>query len=92
MSRLNEIHRQMIASMPDAKADEMLVQEAAKKMTAKLTKARKKGRNGWHGATCKNSDLWLMLQQEMLNGRDPVDILNLAAMIAVRKDIYGEKA
>ena len=92
MSRLNEIHRQMIASMPDAKADEMLVQEAAKKMTAKLAKARKKGRNGWHGSTCKNSDLWPMLQQEMLNGRDPVDILNLAAMIAVRKDIYGEKA
>ena len=92
MSKLNELQRQMIAAMPDAKADELLVQEATKKMAAKLKKTRAKGRDGWHGVTCKNSDLWLMLQNQMLNGRDPVDIAILAMMIAVRKDIYGERS
>lgn len=92
MSKLNELQRQMIAAMPDAKADELLVQEAQKKMAAKLKKTRAKGRGGWHGVTCKNSDLWLMLQNQMLNGRDPVDIAILAMMIAVRKDIYGERS
>ena len=93
MSKLNELQRQMIAAMPDVKADELLVQEAIKKMAAKLKKTRAKGRGGgWHGVTCKNSDLWLLLQNQMLNGRDPVDIMNIAAMIAVRKDLYGEKA
>ena len=92
MSKLNELQRQMIAAMPDAKADELLVQEATKKMAAKLKKTRAKGRGGWHGVTCKNSDLWLMLQNQMLNGRDPVDIAILAMMIAVRKDIYGERS
>ena len=92
MSKLNELQRQMIAAMPDAKADELLVQEATKKMAAKLKKTRAKGRGGWHGVTCKNSDLWLVLQNQMLNGRDPVDIAILAMMIAVRKDIYGERS
>ena len=92
MSKLNELQRQTIAAMPDAIADELLVQEAQKKMVAKLKKTRAKGRGGWHGVTCKNSDLWLMLQNQMLNGRDPVDIMNIAAMIAVRKDLYREKA
>ena len=92
MSKLNELQRQMIAAMPDAKADELLVQEAQKKMVAKLKKTRAKGRGGWHGVTCKNSDLWLMLQNQMLNGRDTIDIMNIAAMIAVRKDIYGERS
>ena len=92
MSKLNELQRQMIAAMPDVKADELLVQEATKKMAAKLKKTRAKGRGSWHGVTCKNSDLWLMLQNQMLNERDPVDIMNIAAMIAVRKDLYGEKA
>ena len=92
MSKLNELQRQMIAAMPDAKADELLIQEATKKMAAKLKKTRAKGRGGWHGATCKNSDLWLMLQNQMLNGRDPVDVAILAMMIAVRKDIYGERS
>ena len=92
MSKLNDLQRQMIAAMPDAKADELLVQEAQKKMGAKLKKTRAKGRGGWHGVTCKNSDLWLMLQNQMLNGRDPVDIAILAMMIAVRKDIYGERS
>ena len=92
MSKLNELQRQMIAAMPDVKADELLVQEATKKMAAKLKKTRAKGRGGWHGVTCKNSDLWLLLQNQMLNGRDPVDIAILAMMIAVRKDIYGERS
>lgn len=92
MSKLNELQRQMIAAMSDAKADELLVQEAQKKMVAKLKKTRAKGRGGKHGVTCKNSDLWLMLQNQMLNGRDPVDIAILAMMIAVRKDIYGERS
>lgn len=92
MSKLNELQRQMIAAMPDVKADELLVQEAAKKMAAKLKKTRAKGRGGWHGVTCKNSDLWLWLQNQMLNGRDPIDIAILAMMIAVRKDIYGERS
>lgn len=92
MSKLNELQRQMIAAMPDAKADELLIQEATKKMAAKLKKTRAKGRGGWHGVTCKNSDLWLMLQNQMLNGRDPVDVAILAMMIAVRKDIYGERS
>lgn len=92
MSKLNELQRQMIAAMPDAKADELLVQEATKKMAAKLKKTRAKGRGGWHGVTCKNSDLWLMLQNQMLNGRDPIDIAILAMMISVRKDIYGERS
>ena len=88
MSKLNELQRQMIAAMPDAKADELLVQEATKKMVAKLKKTRAKGRGGWHGVTCKNSDLWEMLRA---NG-DPIDIAILAMMIAVRKDLYREKA
>jgi len=46
MSKLNELQRQMIAAMPDAKADELLVQEAQKKMVAKLKKTRAKGRGG----------------------------------------------
>ena len=92
MSKLNELQRQMIAAMPDVKADELLVQEATKKMAAKLKKTRAKGRGGWHGVKCKNSDLWLMLQNQMLNGRDPIDIAILAMMIAVRKDIYGERS
>ena len=92
MSKLNELQRQMIAAMPDVKADELLVQEATKKMAAKLKKTRAKGRDGWHGVTCKNSDLWLLLQNQILNSRDPVDIMNIAAMIAVRKDLYREKA
>ena len=65
--------------------DEVLVEAAASMMRHKLAKARDKGRGGWwNPKECTAKGLREAMEQHTEKG-DPVDVMNLAAMVAVRE-------
>lgn len=65
--------------------DEVLVEAAASMMRHKLAKTRDKGRGGWwNPRECTAKGLREAMEQHTANG-DPVDVMNLAAMVAVRE-------
>jgi len=80
-----------VLRMPDEKADDILVDVVMHEMRKKLKKKRDEGRGGWFGPNCSNSVLRKMLKEHVEKG-DPVDIINLAAMIMARTKLFGENA
>jgi hypothetical protein len=65
--------------------DDVLVEAAASMMRHKLSKARDKGRGGWwNPKECTVKGLREAMEQHTEKG-DPVDVMNLAAMVAVRE-------
>lgn len=65
--------------------DDVLVEAAASMMRHKLAKARDKGRGGWwNPKECTAKGLREAMEQHTEKG-DPVDVMNLAAMVAVRE-------
>jgi|CXWL01.1.fsa_nt_gi hypothetical protein len=78
-----------ISALADEKADAMLVDLAGKAMTEKLAKKRLDGRGGWHQPKPEiDADLRASLREHVDKG-DMVDVINLAAMLHVRSEIYG---
>lgn len=80
-----------VLRMPDDKADELLVYAVMYEMRDKLKKKRNDGRGGWFGPNCSNEVLREMLIDHVEKG-DPIDVINLAAMIMVRTKLYGASA
>lgn len=65
--------------------DDVLVEAAASMMRHKLSRARDKGRGGWwNPKECTAKELRESMEQHIEKG-DPVDVMNLAAMVAVRE-------
>jgi len=79
----------MIESLPDNEADLVLVRHTANAMAAKLLKKRKQGKGGWHTPRCTDEYLFKLLI-EHLERRDMIDVINFAAMIHMRRELYGE--
>jgi len=74
----------------DKIADYLMVEQAKEAMLNKLAKKRAEGRGRWHHATlCSNQYLIKCLKDHIDKG-DMVDVLNLAAMILARQELYGE--
>lgn len=80
-----------LESLIGEEADRFLVERAAEAMTEKLSLCRKKGRSGWNTRWCDNDYLTTMLEAHVSKG-DMVDVLNLAAMILVRRQVLGKHA
>ena len=89
----------------DAEADAALVQLTAPMMDAKLEEAREKGRGGWWDRNrASNADLQMLLEDHVAKAheigpnrlgevqRNLIDIANLAAMMAIRIELYGDEA
>ncbi len=77
--------RETLRRKMDEAMDEVLVQAAASMMRHKLAKARDKGRGGWwNPKECTARGLREAMEAHTEKG-DPVDVMNLAAMVAVRE-------
>jgi len=75
--------------VPGDIADAILVEQASAAMTEKLAKVRdEKGRSGWHKPSCSTDDLMSKLLAKVEEG-DMVDVMNYAAMIYVRNELYS---
>jgi hypothetical protein len=73
-------------------ADFLMIEDVKQKMSEKLSKKRNEGKGNWyHPTLCKNDILLESLKKHIDKG-DMVDVLNLAAMILTRKELYGETA
>lgn len=70
-------------------ADIALVDKVAEKMREKLNKKRKEGYGGWHTSHVSNAELKARLIAHIDKG-DMIDVMNFAAMIYMRKEIYDE--
>jgi hypothetical protein len=80
-----------ISRISNEEADSILCEFTSYHMRQKLEKKRNDGKHGWFNSTCTNVNLMEMLK-EHLNRGDMIDVINLAAMIEARKQIWGESA
>ena len=86
---MKNITSAFLSKVPGEIADEILVEQATVAMAEKLAKVRsEKGRGGWHTPDCKTDDLMAKLLTKVEEG-DMVDVMNYAAMIYVRNELYG---
>ena len=76
----------------NSQADTSMVDYVSELMRNKLAKKRNEGRGGWYRLhVVKNEKLLEMLKNHVDKG-DMVDVLNIAAMIYTRTELYGDKA
>lgn len=88
---MKNIASAFLDKVPNEVADEILVEQASTAMAEKLAKVRtEKGRGGWHTKTCSTDDLMAKLLTKVEEG-DMVDVMNYAAMIYVRNELYGSE-
>lgn len=72
-------------------ADGILISVTAQAMKIKLDKKREEGRGGWYRSDiCSNEELLKSLKAHIDKG-DMIDVINLAAMIHIRNQIYPGK-
>lgn len=71
-------------------ADDLLVEFAQREMWIRLNEQREKGFHGWNTTQCKNADLKARLIKNVSTG-DWVDVMNLAAMLLAREQLFIEK-
>lgn len=89
----------------DEEADTAMVQLIAPMMYEKMAESRSKGRRlWWDMERCSNHELQMMLEDHVAkyhnisvtdaeaSRRNSVDIANIAAMMAIRVELYGEDA
>ena len=80
----------IVNGIDDELIDYILVENTAQEMRIKLEKKRQVGRGGWHHPNnIDNSMLFKMLCDHVYKG-DMIDVINLAAMIHARHDLFGE--
>lgn len=87
----DELLLEWILRMPDEKADGLLVDVVSHEMRKRLREKREDGKAGWFGPIFNNAYLKRLLA-EHINDNDMIDVINIAAMIMVRKKLYGESA
>ena len=80
----------LLQQLSSDQIDATLLLHGASAMQARLAEKRAAGRNGWHGPDCDNERLLHMLHSNLDKG-DMVDVMNLAAMIDFRHELYGEQ-
>ena len=72
--------------------DYLMVQNTSQAMLKKLAKKREEGYGGWHHPNkeiCSNEKLIDMLKKHIEKG-DMIDVMNFAAMIHSRNEMYGD--
>lgn len=87
----DQIRQMFVEAVQDEDADELLARLAAEAMLEKLAKKRADGRMGWWTTNASNADLEASLRRHVDKG-DMADVLNIAAMIMVRRKLYGSAA
>lgn len=80
-----------IARTDNELADSMLASITSGQMEEKLEKKRREGRGGWFGPHCSNETLKAMLDKHVKKG-DMIDVMNIAGMIWMREQLYGDRA
>ena len=80
-----------VISMPDAKADELLVDKVSHDMRIKLLRKRKEGMSDWFGTQCTNDGLKKRMIKHIEKG-DMIDVINFAGMIHCRTALFGDSA
>lgn len=89
----------------DGHADAEMVTAIAGMMLDKLEQKRDEGRGGWwRKDECSNRELRMMLEDHVDKAIDPhrkngkteqqdlIDVINIAAMMVVRLELYGSEA
>ncbi len=79
----------LLSYLTPKQVDEVMVQRAATQMVARMDEKRTTGAGGWHGERCSNQDLLQRLHRNVQQG-DMTNVMNLAGMIDMRSDLYGE--
>ncbi len=73
----------------DREADDLLLECIHHLMSSRLTEQRESGFGGWHTEKCSNEDLEARLKKNLGEG-DMLDVINLAAMIHLRKIMFPD--
>lgn len=73
----------------DEQWDEFLIRRTTELMRTKLKKKRDQGRTGWEREAPQY--FWPMLFEHLRKG-DPIDIINIAAMILVTEELQSSGA
>lgn len=73
-----------ICAVDNKTADDMLIRQALQEMGARLHESRDKGRTGWHYPNVDPADLKQALLSNLERG-DYVDVMNLAAMLHIKR-------
>lgn len=70
-------------------ADGTLVEFTAHEMRQRLREQREKGFSGWNTPQCTNDNLMHRLVKNLEKG-DLIDVINLAAMLLARQQLFEE--
>ena len=85
---MNDAQREFIEIVDNQDADNILVVIAQRAMRAKLRQKRGEGRGGWwRKRVLTDSQLCSLLADHVKKG-DMVDVMNIAAMIYLRQQLY----
>ena len=87
--KFRESLKPFFGRMQDQAADEALVQCISAAMSSRLTQKRNQAYGGWLGSACSQASLHQLLAKNLAHG-DMIDVINLAGMIHVRGELYGE--
>ena len=79
-----------IDRIPSDIADSILIEFTRHKMRARLKEQRENGLSGWNTAQCDNKDLKERLLSNV-DRSDWLDVINLAAMLLARNNMFKEK-
>lgn len=89
---MNLSQQAFVESTTNEQADLAMVESVAQAMRNKLSKKRNDGRGGWYKLHEVNNKKLIEMLKKHVDKGDMVDVLNLAAMIHVRIELYGDKA
>jgi len=81
---------EFIMKIPSKIADSTLVRFIEHEMHKKLKEKRDSGFSGWNTPQIENKDLLISLKRNLKRG-DYIDVINLAAMLHARKNMFIEK-
>lgn len=88
---MNKTLKAFIDQVPGETADNLLVGETMEAMQARLAECRDQGKGGWHNPSTTTESLMTSLVNELsTDNPNMIDIINFAAMIRMRKELYGE--
>ncbi len=81
---------EFITKIPSKDADSVLLRFTEYKMAKRLKQQREMGFSGWNTPQCGNSDLLKRLRDNLDRG-EYLDVINLAAMLLARENMFVEK-
>lgn len=87
---MDEAQKLFVARVKPETADNLLVSLSSQAMEDKLCLKRIQGYQGWHNQCC-NEELLESLKEHIEKG-DMIDVMNYAAMIYLRTQLYGDDA